>query len=147
MLENARTELPPRPLADLVQHVPMWGKVRLTEILCLTCCCCIDTHSYRPPSPQNKRNKSDNIPGVSGIGPKTLINKLDFLQSDDDLTLDTLFEKVAQMDDEKLKNKILENTDTLKLNYDLMQLSEPIMGAAITSNVRNIINSPINRLN
>ena len=91
-------------------------------------------------------DKSDNIPGVSGIGPKTLINKLDFLQSDD-LTLDTLFEKVAQMDDEKLKNKILENTDTLKLNYDLMQLSEPIMGAAITSNVRNIINSPINRLN
>jgi len=91
-------------------------------------------------------DKSDNIPGVSGIGPKTLINKLDFLQSDD-LTLDTLFEKVSQMDDEKLKNKILENTDTLKLNYDLMQLSEPIMGAAITSNVRNIINSPINRLN
>ena len=71
---------------------------------------------------------------------------MDFLQSDD-LTLDTLFEKVSEMDDEKLKNKILENTDTLKLNYDLMQLSEPIMGAAITSNVRNIINSPINRLN
>ena len=91
-------------------------------------------------------DKSDNIPGVKGIGPKTLINKLDFLQSDG-LTLDTLLEKVSMMDDEKLKNKILENTDTLKLNYDLMQLSEPIMGAAITSNVRDIIDSPINRLN
>ena len=91
-------------------------------------------------------DKSDNIPGVNGIGPKTLINKLDFLQSDG-LTLDTLLERVSQMDDEKLKNKILENTDTLKLNYDLMQLSEPIMGAAITSNVRDIIDSPINRLN
>ena len=91
-------------------------------------------------------DKSDNIPGVKGIGPKTLINKLDFLQSDG-LTLDTLLERVSQMDDEKLKNKILENTDTLKLNYDLMQLSEPIMGAAITSNVRDIIDSPINRLN
>ena len=91
-------------------------------------------------------DKSDNIPGVKGIGPKTLINKLDFLQSDG-LTLDTLLERVSLMDDEKLKNKILENTDTLKLNYDLMQLSEPIMGAAITSNVRDIIDSPINRLN
>lgn len=91
-------------------------------------------------------DKSDNIPGVRGIGPKTLINKLDFLQSDG-LTLDTLFERVSQLDDEKLKNKILEHTDTLKLNYDLMQLSEPIMGSAITSNVRNIIDSPINGLN
>ena len=91
-------------------------------------------------------DKSDNIPGVRGIGPKTLINKLDFLQSDG-LTLDTLFERVSQLDDEKLKNKILEHADTLKLNYDLMQLSEPIMGSAITSNVRNIIDSPINGLN
>jgi len=91
-------------------------------------------------------DKSDNIPGVRGIGPKTLVNKLDFLQSDE-LTLDTLFEKVSQMDDEKLKNKILENKDILQLNYDLMQLSNPIMGSAITSNVRNIINSPINGLN
>ncbi len=90
-------------------------------------------------------DKSDNIPGVRGIGPKTLV-KLDFLQSDS-LTLDSLFEKVSQMDDEKLKNKILENKDVLQLNYDLMQLSEPIMGSAITSNVRNIIDSPINGLN
>ena len=91
-------------------------------------------------------DKSDNIPGVKGIGPKTLINKLDFLQSDG-LTLDTLLERVSLMDDEKLKTKILANTDTLKLNYDLMQLSEPIMGASITSNVRKIIESPINQLN
>ncbi len=91
-------------------------------------------------------DKSDNIPGVNGIGPKTLINKLDFLQSDG-LTLDTLLERVSLMDDEKLKTKILANTDTLKLNYDLMQLSEPIMGASITSNVRKIIESPINQLN
>lgn len=91
-------------------------------------------------------DKSDNIPGVRGIGPKTLVNKLDFLQSNE-LTLDTLFEKVSQMDDEKLKNKILENKDILQLNYDLMQLSNPIMSSAITSNVRNIINSPINGLN
>tara|TARA_B100000767_G_scaffold217456_1_gene205165 strand:- start:221 stop:1261 length:1041 start_codon:yes stop_codon:yes gene_type:complete len=91
-------------------------------------------------------DKSDNIPGVRGIGPKTLVNKLDFLQSEG-LTLDTLLEKVSNMDDDKLKNKILENTDTLKLNYDLMQLSEPIMGSAITSNVRAIIESPINQLN
>ena len=91
-------------------------------------------------------DKSDNIPGVRGIGPKTIVNKLDFLQSEE-LTIDTMFDMVSEMDDEKLKNKILENTDVLKLKYKLMQLSEPDMSSSITSNVRNIINSPINGLN
>jgi DNA polymerase-1 len=91
-------------------------------------------------------DKSDNIPGVRGIGPKTLINKLEFLQSEE-LTLDTLFERVSELEDDKLKNKILESKDTLTLNYDLMQLSEPDMSSSITSNIRNIIDSPINGLN
>ena len=50
-------------------------------------------------------------------------------------------------EDEKLKNKILENKDVLTLNYDLMQLSEPDMSSSITSNIRNIVGSPINGLN
>ena len=91
-------------------------------------------------------DKSDNIPGVRGIGPKTLLNKLDFLQSDE-LTMDTLFERVSELEDDKLKSKIMENKDVLTLNYDLMQLSEPTISSSITSNIRNIINSPINGLN
>ena len=90
---------------------------------------------------------SDNIPGVNGIGPKTLINKLPFLQGEPIDSLTTLMEHVDGMSDEKLKNKIIDNKSKLELNYDLMQLSEPIMGAAITSNVRAIIDSPINELN
>ena len=89
-------------------------------------------------------DKSDNIQEEST--PKTIVNKLDFLQSEE-LTIDTMFDMVSEMDDEKLKNKILENTDVLKLNYKLMKLSEPDMSSSITSNVRNIINSPINGLN
>jgi len=89
---------------------------------------------------------SDNIPGVKGIGPKTIVNKLEFLQNEP-LELDTLLEKVYRMDDEKLKNKILENKDVLTLNYNLMQLSNPDISTSIKSNIRNIINSPINGLN
>jgi DNA polymerase I len=92
-------------------------------------------------------DKSDNIPGVSGVGPKTLINKLTFLQNEPIDSLDTLMERVNEIDDEKLKSKILANRSILELNYDLMQLSDPIMGSAITSNVRAIIDSPINGLN
>jgi DNA polymerase I len=91
-------------------------------------------------------DKSDNIPGVRGVGPKTIVNKLEFLQNEP-LELDTLLEKVSQMDDEKLKTKILENKDVLTLNYDLMQLSEPDISSSIKSNIRNIIDSPINGLN
>ena len=91
-------------------------------------------------------DKSDNIPGVRGVGPKTIINKLEFLQNEP-LELDTLLERVSQMDDEKLKNKILESKDVLELNYNLMQLSEPDISSSIKSNIRNIIDSPINGLN
>jgi len=91
-------------------------------------------------------DKSDNISGLKGVGPKTIVNKLGFLQNER-LELDTLFERVSEMDDEKLKNKILENKDVVELNYNLMQLSDPDISSSIKSNVRNIIDSPINRLN
>ena len=91
-------------------------------------------------------DKSDNIPGVRGVGPKTIINKLEFLQNEP-LELDTLLEKVSEMEDKKLKNKILENKDVLTLNYNLMQLSEPDISSSIKSNIRNIVDSPINGLN
>jgi DNA polymerase-1 len=91
-------------------------------------------------------DKSDNISGLKGVGPKTIVNKLGFLQNER-LELDTLFERVSEMDDEKLKNKILENKDVVELNYNLMQLSDPDISSSIKSNVRNIIDSPINGLN
>ncbi len=91
-------------------------------------------------------DKSDNIPGVRGVGPKTLVNKLLFLQNEN-LDMNTLMESVSELDDEKLKKKILDNKDVLELNYNLMQLSDPEIGSSIKSNVRGIINSPINQLN
>jgi len=92
-------------------------------------------------------DKSDNIPGISGIGPKTLINKLPFLQGEPIDGLNSLMEHVGGMDDEKLKSKIIAHKSTLELNYDLMQLDDPLLGAAITSNFRNMVDSPINGLN
>lgn len=91
-------------------------------------------------------DKSDNIPGVKGVGPKTILSKLQFLQNEE-LNLDTLLENVSKLDDEKLKKKILESKDVLELNYNLMQLSEPDISSSIKSNIRNIIDSPINGLN
>jgi len=92
-------------------------------------------------------DKSDNIPGVKGVGPKTILNKLPFLQ-EDNMNMDKLFENVEKLDDEKLKAKIMDSKDVLTLNYDLMQLKEPdMLSAAITSTVRSMIESPIEGLN
>ena len=41
----------------------------------------------------------------------------------------------------------MDNKDVLDLNYRLMQLSDPDISSSIKSNVRGIINSPINQLN
>ena len=90
-------------------------------------------------------DKSDNIEGVRGVGPKTIVNKLTFLQ-DSTLDMDTLMENISNMDDEKLKKKLIESSDKLKLNWDLMQLSEPDISSSIKSNVRSIVESPINSL-
>mgnify|MGYP003148222731 FL=1 len=91
-------------------------------------------------------DKSDNIPGVRGVGPKTILKKLTFLQNEK-LDLDSVMENISNLDDEKLKNKILDKKDVLELNYNLMQLSEPDIASSIKSNVRQIIESPITQLN
>ena len=91
-------------------------------------------------------DKSDNIPGVRGVGPKTILKKLTFLQNEK-LDLDSVMESISNLDDEKLKNKILEKKDVLELNYNLMQLSEPDIASSIKSNVRQIVESPITQLN
>jgi len=90
-------------------------------------------------------DKSDNIEGVKGVGPKTIVNKLKFLQ-DSQLDMNTLMENISNMDDDKLKNKLIESSDKLKLNWDLMQLSDPDISSSIKSNVRGIVESPINSL-
>jgi len=91
-------------------------------------------------------DKSDNIKGIRGVGPKTIVNKLTFLQ-DSTLDMNSLMESITNMDDDKLKNKLIESSDTLQLNWDLMQLSDPNISSSIKSNIRNILESQINPLN
>lgn len=83
-------------------------------------------------------DKSDNIEGVRGIGPKTILKKMPFL-NEETLTLDGFMEKVNSECDEKLSQKMTENVTTIELNYKLMQLKDPEISSSITSQVRNIM--------
>ena len=83
-------------------------------------------------------DKSDNIDGVRGVGKKTILNKMGFL-NEDTLTLDGFMDKVKTECDEKLSQKLTENVKTIELNYQLMQLKDPDISSSIKSNVRAIM--------
>ena len=85
-------------------------------------------------------DKSDNINGVRGIGVKTIHNKMGFL-NDSELSLDTFIQKCSKECDEKLSQKLLKNTTTIELNYQLMQLKDPDISSSIKSNVREIMDN------
>ena len=63
-------------------------------------------------------DKSDNINGVRGFGPKTILKKLTFLQNEE-LDFDSLIENISNLDDKKLKDKILDKLYTAFKNIDI----------------------------
>ena len=83
-------------------------------------------------------DKSDNIEGVRGVGPKTILNKMTFL-NDEVLELDTFISKIKTECDDKLSQKLIENVTTLEMNYNLMQLKDPEISSSIKSKVREIM--------
>jgi 5'-3' exonuclease len=109
----------------------------------------IDVYGIRPDNIIYYRiiegDKSDNIKGVSGIGKKTIQNKITFL-SENINGFDDFISKIETIDT-KIKDKLLSSKSILEMNYNLMQLSNPTIPASITSNIRNIVETDITQFN
>ena len=91
---------------------------------------------------------SDNIPGVAGIGPKTIIKCLPELASSNEFTLDNLFDKCKlQLDESKVYSKILAHTDVINKNYRLMNIKLLDIPAQSSSLIRGLMNEPVVMLN
>jgi DNA polymerase-1 len=66
---------------------------------------------------------SDNIPGITGLGPKKLIKLFPELSSDTKVTVEGIVEKSAELIDEnKLYLSIVERRHQLSINHQLMSL-------------------------
>ena len=69
-------------------------------------------------------DSSDNIPGVSGLGPKKLFKLFPELATDTQLTLDDIIIKSAEnINENKLYLAVAERRHQLSINHQLMSLN------------------------
>ena len=79
-------------------------------------------------------DKSDNIPGVRGLGLKTIKKKLPFLSENRIVNIDEIIDVLP------------DSKDTIELNYKLMQLSNVDISGSTKIKIAERVREPINRL-
>jgi len=93
-------------------------------------------------------DKSDNIPGVAGIGPKTILKLIPEISNEQQVSLQQLFDKSNKLLTEtKQYQKILDNRETLEKNWQLMDIKLLDISANVSSKIRGIMDQPVTSLN
>jgi DNA polymerase-1 len=90
---------------------------------------------------------SDNIPGVDGFGPKTILKTFPELASSKEFTLDDLQHKCKMLTESKSHQKVLNNYETIDKNYRLMNIKLLDIPAQTATKIRGIMDQPIPSLN
>ena len=90
-------------------------------------------------------DKSDNIPGVKGLGPKKLPKIVPDLFTQTTLDLDFILEHAGK-GEEPMHKRISESADQLRLNEELMDLKNPPISGELKLQITRLIESPINLL-
>jgi len=75
-------------------------------------------------------DKSDNLPGVPGVGIKTVAKNFPFLKEDNEYFLQDIYEECEKnLGKAKIYDTILDNRELADLNYQMMQLAAPNLSA------------------
>jgi len=90
-------------------------------------------------------DKSDNIPGVKGLGPKKLPKIVPDLFTQTTLDLDFILEHAGK-GEEPMHKRISESVDQLRLNEELMDLKNPPISGELKLRITRLIEAPINLL-
>ena len=89
-------------------------------------------------------DKSDNLEGVKGLGPKKLPKILPDISSNP-LDLDFILD-YASKGTEPMHKRIVESVDQLTLNKKMMDLKNPPISGELKSLIRKLTSKPINLL-
>lgn len=96
-------------------------------------------------------DKSDNIPGIPGVGLKTVSKFLPMLAEDRSVFFDEVEEVCQQKVNEGAKTKfyhsVLDNSGLMRNNYRGMQLYAPSISAQVALKTRDTINNFVYELN
>ena len=92
-------------------------------------------------------DKSDNIPGVNGVGLKTMIKRLPIITENIQLSVEEFVEAAINAEKKYKVHEIIEsNMDTIQLNYKLMQLKDVDIAGTTKLLIQEKIHEEINSM-
>lgn len=92
-------------------------------------------------------DKSDNIPGVNGIGLKTMLKQFPIMTEEAEVDVDTFVEYAETVDKKyKIHETVTQNKTQIELNYNLMQLKNVDINGNAKMLIMNLVDNEINKM-
>ena len=92
-------------------------------------------------------DKSDNIPGVNGVGLKTMLKQFPLMTEHNEVSVESFVEYAETVDKKyKIHETVAQNKEQIELNYKLMQLKNVDINGNAKMLIMNLVNDEINKM-